>query len=148
MANIGKLLKDEIARISKKNAVALTKPLKNEMRSLKLQLRAATTALKTLEAAVRKGTAPRAEAGPEAAAPALHAFTGKGIKSLRRKFKITQAELAKLAKVSSQAVVMWERKPGRIRLRHATHESLCAIRLMRKADVKAALGSAPAGKKG
>jgi DNA-binding transcriptional regulator YiaG len=143
MANIGKVLKDEIVRLSRKNAGSIGKPLKAELRSMKRQIRALTLDVKALEVIVRKGAAPKVKTEAAEAAPAGRAFTGKGIKALRRKLKITQVELARLANVSPQAVVMWERKAGKIRFRHATAESLSAIRGMRKADVKAAL-EAPA----
>ncbi len=145
MANIGKILKDEIDRLSRRNAASFATPLKKDIRLLKLHIRDMAVTLKALQAALRKGNTPLAveEEGTPAKA---RAFTGKGIKSLRRKFKITQAQLARLANVSSQAVVTWEGKPGRIKLRHATYESLSAVRLMRKADVKAALAS-PAPRK-
>jgi DNA-binding transcriptional regulator YiaG len=140
MANIGKVFKDEMIRLSRKNALASTKPLKNEIRSLKLQIRSLGMELKTIKAALGKpASAKSAEAGAEAPAK-TRAFTGKGVKALRRKLKLTQAELAKLANVSSQAVVMWERKQGKIRLRHATETALSAVRGMSKAEAKAALG--------
>ena len=142
MVNIGKLLKGEIDRLSRKNAASFATPLKNDIRSLKLQICSMAVTMKALQAALRNGATPLAV--EEEGTPAkIRAFTGKGIKSLRRKFKITQAELARLANVSSQAVVIWEAKPCRIKLRHATYESLSAVRHMRKADVKAALAAAP-----
>lgn len=148
MANLGKLLKEEIVRLSKKNAAALAKPLNTQIRTLKHQVRTLAASLKTLEAAVRKGAAAAPDANDPDAVPAKgRAFTAKNVKALRARFKITQSELAKLAKVSSQAVVMWEHKTGKIRLRHATYDALAAVRAMRKADVKAALGIVGKAKK-
>lgn len=150
MANIGKVLKDEIVRISKKNATFFAKPLKGEIRALKNQIRALKGDLKSVQAALKQCAALPDARESEAGLPQPGRwFSGKGVKALRRKFKITQAELAALAKVSSQAVVLWERKPGKIRLRHATLLALSAVKAMSKADVKAALGSKPApAKKG
>lgn len=140
MANIGKVLKDEMIRLSRKNALASTRPLKNDIRSLRQQLRALGAELKNLKTLLGKSSVGKSVEIAADEPPTLRAFTGKGVKSLRRKLKITQAELAALAKVSSQAVVMWERRPGKIRLRHATYDALSAVRGMSKADVKAALG--------
>ncbi len=147
MANIGKVLKDEIIRISKKNATFFAKSLKSEIRALKNQVRALKGDLKSLQAALKHCAAlPDARESEAGLQQPERWFSGKGVKALRRKFKITQAELAALAKVSSQAVVLWESKPGKIRLRHATLQSLSAVKSMSKADVKAALGSKPAKK--
>ncbi len=140
MANIGKLLKDEFVRLSKKNATQFSKPLKTEIRSLKKQVRVLQNGLKTVHAMLSKTTTPVAHEPAAASQEAARGFSGKGIKALRRKFKITQAQLATLANVSSQSVVLWERKPGKIRLRHATLDALSAIRALSKAEVKAALG--------
>ena len=147
MANIGKVLKEEIIRLSKKNASALTKPLKTELRSLKHQLRAMKADIKAAQAALTKcASAPVPGTEETEGKTPGKWFSGRGIKAMRRKFKLTQAQFAALAKVSPQAVVMWERKTGKIRLRHATLASLTAIRSMKKADIKVALGTKPAKK--
>lgn len=139
MANIGKVLKDEMIRLSRKHALAAAKPLKSEIRNLKRQLRNLQKTLKTVQSQAAKK---RIELPEEAGAPEekIRAISGKGIKSLRRRLKITQAELGKLANVSTQAVVLWERRSGKLRLRSATSQSLNAVRAMSKAEVKAALG--------
>lgn len=140
MANIGKVLKDEIVRISRKNALAFAKPVKSELRTMKRQLRSLSNALKAVQAAVQKSPAisksVEADAGE---GKSERAYTGKNIKALRRKLKLTQVELARLAKVSPQAVVMWERKTGKIRLRRTTVEQMALVRRMSRADAKAAL---------
>lgn len=60
-------------------------------------------------------------------------ITGKGVRSLRKRLGLTQAGLAKLADVSTQTVVMWERVPKKISLRRkATVAKLQAIRKLNK----------------
>jgi DNA-binding transcriptional regulator YiaG len=148
MANIGKVLKDEIVRLSRKNANLFTRPLKSEIRALKSQVRTLKKDLKTVQESLKKSGSLQVAQGTETeSAKPGRWFTGKGVKALRRKFKITQAELAALAKVSSQAVVLWERKSGKIRLRHATLDALAAVKAMSKADVKSALGLKKASKR-
>ena len=64
-------------------------------------------------------------------------ITGKGIKALRKRLGLTQAALASLAGVSSPAVVQWEKKSGKIRLRKATATKLQEIRKMKKRTLAA-----------
>ena len=49
-------------------------------------------------------------------------------RSLRRKLRLSQAEFGKLLSVSEQAVYMWERRNGAIRVRDTTRANLMAIR--------------------
>jgi DNA-binding transcriptional regulator YiaG len=44
-------------------------------------------------------------------------ITGKGVASLRKKLVVTQAQLAKLAGVSTQAVIKWEKHDGKVPFR-------------------------------
>ncbi|MFO7535460.1 MAG: helix-turn-helix transcriptional regulator [Kiritimatiellia bacterium] len=148
MANLGKVLKDEIVRISRKNALAFAKPMKAELRSLKRQLAGMALELKAVRSAAQRMPAVAVSENAEGAeAKSARAFTGKSIKSLRRKLKLTQVELARLAHVSPQSVVMWERKKGKIRLRRSTFEQMALVRLMNRAQAKAALNG-KAAKKG
>ena len=67
-------------------------------------------------------------------------ITGKGVSSLRKKLGLTQAELAKLAGVSTQSVVKWEKTEGKIPFRQQkTLERMGEIRAMGKTDAAAAL---------
>lgn len=66
-------------------------------------------------------------------------FFSKGIVSLRKRLKLSQAELGKLAGVTSQAVALWERRNGRLKLRTTTTAKLQEIRAMGARAVKKAL---------
>jgi transcriptional regulator with XRE-family HTH domain len=55
---------------------------------------------------------------------------GKGMKSLRKKLGLSQALFAKLMGVSAQAVALWERKSGRLRLRKTTLARLAEVRTL------------------
>ena len=66
-------------------------------------------------------------------------FLAKGIRSMRRKLKLSQAELGKLAGVTPQAVMLWESKTGRLRLRTATEAKLQAVRGMGIREARRAL---------
>lgn len=67
-------------------------------------------------------------------------ISGKGVVSLRKRLGLTQAELAKLADVSTQSVVKWEKQEGKIPLRRKTTQAkLQEIRGMGKKDAWAKL---------
>ncbi|MBP7274765.1 MAG: helix-turn-helix domain-containing protein [Kiritimatiellae bacterium] len=66
-------------------------------------------------------------------------FLAKGIRSLRKKLKLSQVELGKLAGVTPQAVMLWESKTGRLRLRATTEARLQAVRGMGIRDARQAL---------
>ena len=73
-------------------------------------------------------------------------ITGQGVKALRKRLGVTQASLAKLAGVSSQAVVLWEGKSGKINMRKATGARLQELKGMGKREVAEILAKVPKAK--
>lgn len=67
-------------------------------------------------------------------------MTGRGIKSLRRKLRVSQADFGRLIGVTAQAVVNMEKKNGPLAVRKGTRAAILAIRGMgaREADAKLA----------
>ena len=47
-------------------------------------------------------------------------ITGKGVKALRRKLRLTQAQFGKVAGISVTTVAKWERTDGKVDLRRQT----------------------------
>ena len=144
MSNILKELKAEISRLAKKEAKAVISPVKkasSNYRGLIAGLRKQVDALQK-EVAILKKAVP----SPEKAIQAKDApegrfwITGKGVKALRKRLGATQAGLAKLVGVSSQAVVNWEAHKGKINLRKATGARLQGIRGLGKREVAEILG--------
>jgi len=139
MPDIGKVLKDEIARIAKREAKGLLaahikaiRGLKREVAALKKQVPAPANVKKALAA----------EAPLEQSPGRKVWFTGKGVKGIRARLGLSQAAFAKLCGVSSNAVWLWETaEPGKLNLRTATRETLLNVRLMSPAAAKRALGS-------
>lgn len=134
MPNVAKVLKEEIARIGRREAKAFFKPLRK--RTTKAEKSAAEmkrrlNALEKAHALLQKRLA-RLESGQFAAPPREKGerswITGKGIRSLRRKLSLSQAMFARLAGVSSQAVYNWEKKSGLLRLRAKTKASIFSLR--------------------
>ena len=139
MSNILKELKAEISRLARKETKAIVAPIQKasaNYRGLIAGLRKQLDALQK-DVAILKKAVP----SPEKAIQAKDApegrfwITGKGVKALRKRLGATQAQLAKLVGVSSQAVVNWEAHKGKINLRKATAGRLQEIRGWGKRDM-------------
>ena len=75
-------------------------------------------------------------------------FSAKGVRSLRRRLKVSQAEFAKLLGVSAQAVYLWEGKSGPLALRQETRKALANLRGLGRREIKKMLEGTPAAPKG
>ena len=139
MSNVMKELKSEISRLAKKEAKGVVAPVKKASATYRGLIAGLRKQVDTLqkEVAILKKAVP----SPEKAIQAKDApegrfwITGKGVKALRKRLGATQAGLAKLVGVSSQAVVNWEAHKGKINLRKATAGKLQGIRGMGKRDM-------------
>lgn len=116
MPNIANILKNEIQRIARKeiktSASELHKYnvyLKKNLAELRRQIAAMKQEVRQLKKLQCKQQ--KAEPGVTEAADKLR-FSAKGIRSWRRKLKLSQADFAKLMGVSGLAVYQWERKEG------------------------------------
>ncbi len=134
-------LKNEIGRVAKKEINKSLAPIKRvnaTQRSLIAKLRRDITDLQQTIKQLEKQV-PAEEAAPVAAKAKAEDkrrgnwVTGKGIRSLRTKLGITQSDLAKLADVSDQTVVNWEKGDGKIAFRQQkTADRIQEIRKLRK----------------
>ncbi len=139
MADIGKTLKDEIARISKREAKSLLdvhiktiRNLKREVAELKKQIGkpAVTSPVETKAATDEKPEGKSAR------------FTSKGIQGMRKRLGLTRAQMAGLCGVSANAVGLWEgAEAGKLNLRSKTRAALINLRQMTPAAVKKALAA-------
>ena len=139
--NIAQVLKAEIARISKKEAKALSSPTRNTTIILKKTVANLKTRLATLEKSNKElikqveslvAAIPKPVEEPEAKGW----ISGKGVKSLRKKLSLSQAEFGKLVGVSTGAVVQWESKTGMLKLRDATKKAIIGVRGIGKAEAR------------
>jgi len=63
-------------------------------------------------------------------------FTSKGIRALRKKLRLSQADFGKLLGTTPHAVYLWEKKIGALNLRDKTKASLLSIRDLTVRDAK------------
>ena len=134
MPNIAQVLKEEFARIARRQIKQETAKLqrdsvwlKKNIASLKRHITALDRENRLLRSEVsrqRAGSMPRGEELKKMR------VTGAMIRKLRNRLKVSQAGLARLIGVSGQSVYQWERKKGGLRLRQETKVALYRIRQM------------------
>ena len=144
-ASLVKTLKDEVTRLSRKEARTASDPLRKQLvaarrtvTELKARVDALERALKQLTALKAKVEVPKsAGAVTESAAAAPKAWiSGKGVRSMRKAMGLTLAEFAQLADVTPKAVSVWEAKSGALSLRQNTKAALLAMRGVRAREAR------------
>ena len=145
MPNIMSALKSEIVRLSRKEAKQVVAPVQRasaNYRGLIAGLRKRIDALQNEVAALRRA-APKAEKALAAAQAPEGRFwiSGKGVKALRKRMGLTQAQFGKLAGVSVPTVIKWEGSHGKAPIRRkATMARLQELKGKGKREVAAMLG--------
>ncbi len=145
MSNILKELKAEIFRLARKEIkgeLAQVKKINATQRGLIAALRRQVDALQR-EMAVMRKAAPEVEKvlGAKKAPEGRFWITAKGVKALRKRLGLTQAQFGKLAGVSGQTIVNWEGSKGKIDIRKkATMARLQEIKGKGKKEVAEILG--------
>ena len=140
MPNIAQVLKEEIARVARKqlrSEVATLKRTVNRQRSdiaaLKRQLTDLTRTLSALQA--RRSAAPTVPQAPAT----VQRFWAKGLASHRKRLGLSAAELGRLFGVSGQTIYLWE--SGRARPRPSHMPAIESLRSMGRRQSLAALAS-------
>lgn len=132
MPNIASLLKDEIARVARKQLRGETETLKKasshyrgEIAQLKRRIEALERQLKR----VAKGTSVRAAAPAAAAAESdgrQVRYSAKSLRSQRKRLGLSAADMARLIGVSALSVYKWE--GGNTRPRPKQIEAIAGLR--------------------
>jgi DNA-binding transcriptional regulator YiaG len=122
-----------MTRIAKKQSAAAVLSLRRDTHELKQALREVAVHLRQLDRSLRKSAAGRAIGfrlkGKVSDAEVRQArFTAEMLKKLRKRLGVSQDSFAKLVGVSDQAVYLWERKSGHLRLRSTTKQALIGLR--------------------
>lgn len=147
MPNVASILKGEISRISRKevkSAVAGIAKSQTNIRKTAADLKKRVASLekevKRLTIGKRREKTISVKEQPEGQEKAR--FTSKGVKSLRNRLGLSQADFAKLVGATSNAVYLWENKEGSLKLRDKTKAALLSIRTMGAREAKAKLEEA------
>ncbi len=133
MANFAKLVKDEISRIARREAGRAVDPVRKPSKALRRSAADLKRRVATLEAEVKllqkqvarlAGTAQsEVPKGGEKAR-----ITAKGMRSLRRRLRLTGLDFAKLLGITPQMVYAWEKASGPLRVRQTTRAAVLAVR--------------------
>jgi len=147
MSNIAKALKEEISRISRKEAKSAVDPiaksntgLKKIVADLKKRLAALEKENKRLLGGIKKEKPVFAPEPSEETRKAR--ITSTTIRSLRSRLGLSQSEFGKLAGVTTGAVYLWENKEGPLNLRDKTKAAILSIKGMGAREAKEKLGKA------
>jgi DNA-binding transcriptional regulator YiaG len=134
MSNVVKILKAEIARISKKEAKSATQAigksntwLRKTVADLKKRLVLLEKENKRLVATLRKYQVAQPEKVDTEEGEKAR-FTSRGIRALRNKLRLSQADFGKLLGTTPHAVYLWEKKIGALNLRDKTRTAILSIR--------------------
>ena len=145
MPNLMNELKSEISRLARREAKQVVAPVKKasaNYRGLIAGLRKQLGALQNEVAALRRAV-PKAEKVLASKTEPQGRFwiTGPGVKALRKRLGLTQAQFSKLAGVSVPTVIKWEGSQGKAPIRlKAAIARLQAMRGMGKKQAAEALG--------
>ena len=144
MPNIGTLLKDEIARLSRREARRQNAALKKAAAAHRKHIAALRQQIVRLEKQV-KALATRAGRSAAAAPVAAeeggkHRFQARGLKTLRARLGLSAADLGKLLGVTGQSVYNWEAKKATPRREQIA--AIAALRGVGKREIQARLQGA------
>jgi ribosome-binding protein aMBF1 (putative translation factor) len=143
MPNIASLLKEEIARVSRKQLRSETEALKKansayrgQLAELKRRMQALEQQVKRLQKGQGGGRGAAAAASPddEEGDGRTIRYSAKSLASQRRRLGLSAAALAKLLGVSALSVYKWE--SGNTRPRRKQIEAIAGLREMGRRDVQ------------
>lgn len=138
MSNVAEALKNEMARIARKEIKRETEALKRSAAGYRHEIAALKRRIQDLEGQLRKLGKPgpaAAEPGlaPEAETPNLR-FSAPGFASLRQRLGLSAIELGQLLGVSAMSVYKWEQGKARPRARFLP--SIAAIRAIGRREAQ------------
>jgi DNA-binding transcriptional regulator YiaG len=142
MPNIAAVLKDEIARLARKEVRAETTALKKQSLAYRSDIAMLKKQVKNLERLARVSAKPASVAGEsEKDMEASHGtrFSAKGFAAQRKRLGLSAAESGTLLNCSAQSVYKWEQ--GTSRPRASTMPAIIALRKLSKSQAAAVLAS-------
>ena len=150
MSTFAKSFKEEVTRLARKEAKAAVAPVRKPSgatRSALADLKRRVTALeketRRLALLLGKLSHPSAFRLQPSAFAGKARITGKGMRSLRRKLRLSAEQLGRLLNVSGPAVYAWEKRNGPLRVRPSTRAAILAIRTLGAREAKAKLQAKP-----
>lgn len=142
MPNVASILKDEIARVARKELRAEIEPLKRASAQHRGSIAALKREIATLQKQLKKASWATAKSRDEGegegdAEGPRRRFSAARLAAHRQKLGLSAAEYGKLAGVSGQSIYKWEQ--GGTRPRATQLESLAKVRALGKREARARL---------
>ena len=140
MPNIGALLKQEIARLARREVRAQVQATKKASTQYRRHIAALRRQIGTLErqvALLQRRVPDKAAAAPAGGPVQKMRFVAKGLKSQRARLGLSAADFGRLVGVSAQSVYNWE--SGKVRPRPDQITKLAQLRKVGKRQVMAFL---------
>ncbi len=142
MPNIASVLKNEIARVARKEVRGEIAGLKKAVVTHRAEIAALKRRAQALEQALRRLAKAGAKAGPvgvdEGAAPSQR-FSAKGLASQRKRLALSAAGCGLLVGASGQSVYNWESGKARPQTKHLS--ALATLKSLGKKEVAARLAA-------
>lgn len=143
MANLATVLKDEIARLARKEAKVQIEPLRKANAGYRRDIAALKREVAALSRQVKSASRPPRKAAPEEGDEVRKLrFSSKGLKTHREKLGMSAAEYGQLAGVSAQSIYNWE--AGKSTPRQAQVQVLAGLRAVGKREAARRLEDAGA----
>lgn len=142
MPDVARVLREEVQRLARRQVKAALTPvkrdnvrLKKSVADIRRELTVLTRSTRELLARVTPVVAARETEVATHKAATLRP-TSKGLARLRGQLGLTQVEFGSLLGVSGQAVLNWEGKGGRVRMRAGNLEALAGIQKIGKREAR------------
>jgi len=142
MPNIASVLKEEIARLARKEVRGEIEGLKKASAQYRADIAALKRSVIALEkklGRVEKHPSSKEAASTDEDATTRFRFSAKGLATQRKRLRLSAAEMGTLLGVSAQTVYNWEAEKSRPRAQQAP--AIAALRKMGKREVKAILAN-------
>jgi len=145
MPNVAQVLKEEITRLARKEVKSSTAKLRQDTIELKRRVADHGRRIASLERENKRlgrivafGRKESVKVSGDEVQKAR--ITAKMIKSIRKKFRLSQADFAKLLDVAPLTVYQWEHRKGRLTFRGDSKAKIVEVRKLTVAEVKKRLG--------
>jgi len=151
MSTFAKSFKEEVSRLARKEARAAVAPIRklsgathSALADLKRRVAALEKESRRLSTLLAKRLNPANPVNPvEEQGRTAGRITGKGIRSLRRKLRLSGEQFGRLLNVSGPAVYAWEKRNGPLCVRQSTRTAILSIRTLGAREAKARLQEKP-----
>jgi DNA-binding transcriptional regulator YiaG len=142
MPNIASILKEEIARVARKEVRSEIAALKKSVTTHRAEIAALKRRAQALEQQLRRvakaSAKPKAVVADDATAPSLR-FRAAGLASQRKRLGLSASECGMLVGASGQSIYNWESGKARPQAKHLV--ALATLRTMGKKEAAARLGA-------